>query len=119
MTDAQRIQDRVSGLFSKRKKNGEKSAVATKLSFVAPIGSFLARLDTFSIARLLKITLVLLFLGEIHYLPSLRASLGRELAQRRFSLHPNQTISDAKKAIRQPTARKISLGHNVVVCRAP
>ena len=59
--------------------------MATQLSFVAPIGPFFDRLDTFSIARLLKITLVLLFFGETHYLPSLRASLGRELTQRRFS----------------------------------
>jgi hypothetical protein len=42
-------------------------------------------LDTFSIARLLRITLVPLFSDENHYLPSLRISLGRELTQRRFS----------------------------------
>ena len=59
--------------------------MTTKVSFEASIGPFFDRLDTFSIARLLKITLVLLFFGEIHYLPSLRASLGRELTQRRFS----------------------------------
>ena len=47
--------------------------------------SFFDRLDTFSIARLLKITLVLLFFGETHYLPSLRASLAQELTQRRSS----------------------------------
>ena len=56
-----------------------KSEVATKVSFVALSESFFDRLDIFSNARLLKITLVLLFFGEIHYLPSLRTSLGREL----------------------------------------
>ena len=40
----------------------EKSDVATKVSFVAPNQSFLDRLDAFSIARLLKNTLVILFL---------------------------------------------------------
>ena len=59
--------------------------MATKVSFVAPIGPFLDRLDTFPIARLPKITLVLLFSGEIHYPPSLQASLGRDLTQGRFS----------------------------------
>jgi hypothetical protein len=82
---AQRNQEPVSALLAKREKKDNKYVVATKVSFVAPIGPFFDRLDTFSIARLLKITLVLLFSGEIHYLPSLRASLGRELTQRRFS----------------------------------
>ena len=45
--------------------------MATKLSFSLPNQSFFDRLDIFSNDRLLKITLVLLFFGEIHYLPSL------------------------------------------------
>ena len=52
-----------------------------KVSFVAPNKPFFDRLDTFPIARLLKITLVPLVFGEIHYLLSLRTSLGRELTQ--------------------------------------
>ena len=72
------------GVFQNRGKKNICS-LATKLPFVAYICPFLDRLDAFSIARLLKITLVLLFFGETHYLPSLRASLGRELTQRRFS----------------------------------
>ena len=71
--------------------------MATNVSFVALSESFFDRLDTFSIARLLKITLVLLFFDENHYLTSLRASLGRELAQRRFSFCPKRSNSDAKK----------------------
>ena len=59
--------------------------MATKVSFVTPNQPFFDRLDIFPNARLLKITLVLLVFGEIHYLPSLRASLDRELTQRRFS----------------------------------
>ena len=55
------------------------------MSFVAPNQSFFDRLDAFSIARLLKNTLVVLFFGETHWLLSLRASLGRELTQRGFS----------------------------------
>ena len=78
-------------------KKKEKSEVATKVSFVALSESFFDRLDIFSDARLLKITLVLLFFSEIHYLPSLRASLGRELTQRRFSFCPKRSNSDAKK----------------------
>ena len=84
---AQRIQDPVSRFpqaLSRYVKKG-KSDVHTKLSFSAPNQSFFDRLDIFSIARLLKITLVLLFFSEIPYLPSLRASLSRGLTQRRFS----------------------------------
>ena len=55
------------------------------MSFVAPNESFFDQLDAFSIARLLKNTLVPLFFGETHYLLSLRASLSRELTQRGFS----------------------------------
>ena len=62
-------------------KKGIKSETATKVSFVALSEPFFNRLDIFSNARLLKITLMLLFFGFNHYLPSLRASLGRELAQ--------------------------------------
>jgi hypothetical protein len=70
------------------KKKQEKCGVATKVSFVETNQPFVDRLDTFSIARLLEITLVLLFFGEIHCLLSLRASLDRDLTQGRFSSVP-------------------------------
>ena len=66
------------------KKKQEKCCVATKVSFVATNQPFVDRLDTFSIARVLKITLVLLFSDEIHCLLSIWSSLGRELPQGRF-----------------------------------
>jgi hypothetical protein len=55
--------------------------VATKVSFVASNQPFVDRLDTFPIARLLEITLVLLVFVETHYLLDIHASLGRELTQ--------------------------------------
>ena len=66
-------------------KKNKKSRVAAKSSFVAPNQPFFDRLDIFPNARLLKITLVLLFFDDIHYLPCVRASIGQELTQRRFS----------------------------------
>ena len=53
--------NRLPPYYGSRKKNIKKSKAATKVSFEAPIGPFLGRLDTFSITRLLKITPVLLF----------------------------------------------------------
>ena len=84
-------QDPIGG-FSNRKKKRNIFQVAIKFSFVAPNQPFFDRLETFSIARLPKITLVLLFLDENHDLPSLRASFGWALTQPRFSsanLHQN------------------------------
>ena len=91
-----------------------------KLSSEASSKPFFDRLDIFLNARLLKITLVLLVFGEIHYLPSLRASLDRELTQRRFSFSPNRLIPDAKKnTIHKPGAGEISRGDKVAVCTWP
>ncbi len=59
--------------------------MAANVSSGEPNQPFVDRLHTFSIARLLEITLVLLFFGEIHYPQSLQASLGRDLTQSRFS----------------------------------
>ena len=75
-------------VFWNLKKKRENLVLLQKCRLSRPIQSFFDRLDhldAFSIARLLKNTLVLLFFGETHYLLSLRASLGRELTQSDFS----------------------------------
>ena len=69
----------------------------TKVSFVALSESFFDRLDIFSDARLLKITLVLLFFGE-NLLPAVSSSLAWPGARTApFQFCPNRLISDAKK----------------------
>ena len=78
-------------------KKKEKSEVATKVSFVALSESFFDRLDIFSDARLLKITLVLLFFDE-NLLPTVSSGLawpGAHTAA--FQFCPNRSVSDAKK----------------------
>ena len=93
----QRIQKPVSALLWIRKKKRTFSQLVTKLSFVALSESFLDRLDIFSNARLLKITVVLLFFGFNHPLTSLRGSIGEGLAQRRLSFAQIGPFLDAKK----------------------
>ena len=66
--------------------------MATKVSFVALSEPVFYRLDIFSNARLLKITLVRFFFCDIHCLPSLRTSLGRKLTQSAFSFCPNRSF---------------------------
>ena len=78
-------------------KKGEIFETATKVSFVTLNQPFFNRLDIFSNARLLKITLVLLIFGENHYLRPLGPSLGRGLTQSDFSFCPNRPNSGAKK----------------------
>ena len=69
----------------------------TKVSFVALSESFFDRLDIFSNARLLKITLVLIFFGE-NLLPTISSSLAWPGARTApFQFCPNRLISDAKK----------------------
>ena len=52
--------------FAETEKKRNISEVATEVSFVALSGPFFNRLDIFSNARLLKITLVLLFFCDYH-----------------------------------------------------
>ena len=97
---AQRIQDRVSGFpqaFSQNAKKREKSDVATKLSFSAPNQSFFDRLDAFPIARLLKITLVLLFFQVGPIFSDSPSLVWSGAHTEPFQFLPNQSNSDAKK----------------------
>ena len=83
-------------VFWIRGKKKEKSEVATKVSFVALSESFFDRLDIFSDARLLKITLVLLFFDE-NLLPTVSSGLawpGAHTAAFQFCTH--RSVSDAK-----------------------
>ena len=88
--EVQRTQEPVSTLLWIQEKKHENFETAIKVSLEAPMEPFLDRLDTFSVARLLKITLVLLFSSEIHYLLSLRASFWQELIQNDSSFCPKR-----------------------------